>query len=231
MKINKAFTLAEVLITLGIIGIVAAMTIPTLINNSQKNQYVAQLQKMTSVLNNGFKLIMANTNCNDIACTGIIDASQDNTVDNMKAANVFNIAKVCHINQAGCHDKQVYLLNGNNAWIPSANYSMLVFNDGSIMGLMPPLYPNCDYNDGNKQYSVICIYQAFIDINGTKTPNMFGRDVFRFELSKSGTVLPVGVADETHYGVWSAVGGFGCGQGDGQACFGRIVEKGWQMDY
>lgn len=33
---KKAFTLAEVLITLGIIGVVAALTIPTLVNNYRK---------------------------------------------------------------------------------------------------------------------------------------------------------------------------------------------------
>ena len=40
---EKSFTLAEVLITLGIIGVVAAMTIPTLISNYQKKEYVARL--------------------------------------------------------------------------------------------------------------------------------------------------------------------------------------------
>ena len=38
----KAFTLAEILITLGIIGVVAAMTIPTLITNYQKKQTVTK---------------------------------------------------------------------------------------------------------------------------------------------------------------------------------------------
>ena len=43
-----AFTLAEVLITLGIIGIVAAYTIPTLISNSQKQGYAKGLEKFYS---------------------------------------------------------------------------------------------------------------------------------------------------------------------------------------
>ncbi|MBS5801473.1 MAG: type II secretion system protein [Brachyspira sp.] len=42
----KAFTLAEVLITLGIIGVVAAMTLPTLINSYKKQQTVTHLQKV-----------------------------------------------------------------------------------------------------------------------------------------------------------------------------------------
>ncbi|MBP7212243.1 prepilin-type N-terminal cleavage/methylation domain-containing protein, partial [bacterium] len=45
---KTAFTLAEVLITLGIIGIVAALTIPTLMNKSQKQQTVTALKKSYS---------------------------------------------------------------------------------------------------------------------------------------------------------------------------------------
>ncbi len=48
---NKAFTLAEVLITLGIIGVVAAMTLPTLMNNTQNNELQTQFKKTYSELN------------------------------------------------------------------------------------------------------------------------------------------------------------------------------------
>lgn len=49
---KRAFTLAEVLITLGIIGIVAAITIPTLIQNHQKQVTVNKLKKVYTTLNN-----------------------------------------------------------------------------------------------------------------------------------------------------------------------------------
>lgn len=51
MRINNAFTLAEVLITLGIIGVVAAMTIPTLIANTNGAKYRSQFKKTVSTLN------------------------------------------------------------------------------------------------------------------------------------------------------------------------------------
>ena len=54
-----AFTLAEVLITLGIIGVVAAMTIPTLVANYQKKVLVSQLQKTVATISNAAKLLMA----------------------------------------------------------------------------------------------------------------------------------------------------------------------------
>ena len=53
---DKGFTLAEILITLGIIGVVAAMTIPTLITNYQKKASVTKLQKAISILNQAYKL-------------------------------------------------------------------------------------------------------------------------------------------------------------------------------
>ena len=44
------FTLAEVLVTLGIIGVVSAMTLPTLVKNHQRQVYVTQLQKVVNEL-------------------------------------------------------------------------------------------------------------------------------------------------------------------------------------
>ena len=50
------FTLAETLITLGIIGIVAAMTIPNLITEHQKRASVTKLQRAISVINQAYRL-------------------------------------------------------------------------------------------------------------------------------------------------------------------------------
>jgi len=48
---KTGFTLAEVLITLGIIGVVAAMTIPTLIANTNSAKFRSQFKKTISTLN------------------------------------------------------------------------------------------------------------------------------------------------------------------------------------
>jgi hypothetical protein len=54
---------------LGIIGVVAALTLPTLISNYQKHVYVAQLKKSVSVLSNGFKLMMAHDGVTELKDT------------------------------------------------------------------------------------------------------------------------------------------------------------------
>ncbi len=57
--INNGFTLAEVLITLAIIGVVAALTIPTVVQNYQKTQVVTQLKKTYAALANTTNLAIA----------------------------------------------------------------------------------------------------------------------------------------------------------------------------
>ena len=50
LSFNKGFTLAEVLVTLGIIGVVAALTMPTLIDNHRKAVTEARLEKFYSLM-------------------------------------------------------------------------------------------------------------------------------------------------------------------------------------
>ena len=56
MRKTNGFTLAEVLITLGVIGIVAAMTIPTLIANIKGAQYRTKFKKVISTLSNAERI-------------------------------------------------------------------------------------------------------------------------------------------------------------------------------
>ncbi len=52
----KAFTLAEILITLGIIGVVASLTLPVLIEEHQKKETVAKLKAFNSIMGQAFQL-------------------------------------------------------------------------------------------------------------------------------------------------------------------------------
>lgn len=53
---QKAFTLAEVLITLGIIGVVAAMTLPTVINNTKNKELETAFKKTYSQLDKQYRV-------------------------------------------------------------------------------------------------------------------------------------------------------------------------------
>lgn len=60
-KFVCGFTMAEVLITLGITGIVAAMTLPAVINNSRNKQLEAGLKRSYSVISQALDMYQAET--------------------------------------------------------------------------------------------------------------------------------------------------------------------------
>jgi prepilin-type N-terminal cleavage/methylation domain-containing protein len=228
----NAFTLAEVLITLLVIGVVASMVIPNIIADQQNVQYTIGLKKAIGTLNNGFRLIMANAGCSDITCVNILNASTDITVTNIKNAGVFKVFKKCNKNETGCHDKLLVYLNNDDAWIVGANYSTIILDDGTTIGFAGAIDPNCNNNWGTGKLSNICSLYLIVDINGEKKPNKFGRDVFRMYLVKSGEVVPAGMKNDTYYGYWQTSNN-GCYIEDssGEDCAARIMEEGWEMNY
>ena len=126
MKKLCAFTLAEVLITLGIIGVVAAMTLPTLIYNYDKQVVVTRLQKFYSSMNQAIK--MAELEYGDKSLWfANISSSADNT-DALKKEwfekylaphlNIIKTKQIDGITTYYLSDGSAFKTNGNNRdWI------------------------------------------------------------------------------------------------------------------
>lgn len=230
----KAFTLAEVLITLGIIGVVAALTIPTLISNYQKQVYVTRLQKGISVLNNGVRLMMAdegvdtldqvaaNTDCSTDGSDALIkmnpSESERACINNyfskyFKIVNYNKLADAEEFTQL----KATTLHNGNSARIfVSLNFAGAYgfqTQDGMIF------YP---WSWGLGGIGII-------DVTGTAGPNEFGRDIFFLSVNDYGYYSVYGVDS------WNKESSIDyCGdnaQGNGYACSARIMAEGWKMKY
>lgn len=94
---RQGFTLAEVLITLGIIGIVAALTIPTLIQSYKEKYYITHLKKSYSVLQNAFQMAIAEhgpINQWGLTLTNTDWDEEDNAIiDNTSANLIFSYIK------------------------------------------------------------------------------------------------------------------------------------------
>ena len=113
-KFFNAFTLAEILITLVIIGIIAAVTVPSLINKTQNQEYVSKLKKAYSTLSQATNLIIAEE--------GTPNASKGGWADNSR--NIYEMYKKYLINAKDCgrengcfeqHSNAYYrYLNGDN---------------------------------------------------------------------------------------------------------------------
>ena len=113
-KTIQAFTLAEILITLGIIGVVAAMTIPTLIKNYQKKQTVVQYKKTYSEIAQALK--MAEVDNGSIE-TWDFTTSSTKTLDfaTQYLYPYLKIEQKCDFSEAGCWTGPVSLTNTTGA--------------------------------------------------------------------------------------------------------------------
>jgi len=245
--IRKGFTLAEVLITLGIIGVVAALTIPTLMANYQKMQYVAGLKKAYAEVNEAIKLMANDGGCpDDLSCAWSSAATGTSTLGNA-FKKYFKLSKDCGSfnspgdesskcfsesiswnidgsgGRSGVHDWSFYhFITADGFGIALGGDSLLCDSNQDFSGATNPHLDNL---------SSVC-GEIYIDVNGLKGPNNLGRDIFGFFIAngKGPVLYPLGGADMRD-NTWRHSCGDMPGSLSGDRCAGRIMEEGWQMKY
>lgn len=198
---KKAFTLSEVMLVLSVIGVIAALTIPGIMQNTQNKQTVTRLKKEYSTLQQAFTTLLAD---NEGDITSIFSGT-GTASDNVNVLNTFasklNILKNCGSGaNAGCFPSGVTYkkLNGNT-WVnldSDAINAKAILADGSIVYLS-------DYTGtcasvlgtAGSPLANVCGHIG-VDINGSSGPNQLGRDVFTFWITQSG-IYPLGSYNDT----------------------------------
>ena len=220
-----AFTLAEVLITLGIIGVVAAITLPTLINQYEKKITVVKLKKAYNTLANiAQRGYLDNGN---VTNTGSVTA--DNTkeffdkywlpyLNNPKVSpnGIYPYGKgIAYTSRDGRpYDTNIYTYywHGRIFFTTSEGISYFVIC----------MYWDTDTN-GNTVAKFNTYQTVFVDLNGTKPPNTFGKDVFYFTISFTENVVrPNG------YNTSKSTINATC-QTTGLYCAAKIIADGWKI--
>lgn len=153
------FTLAEVLITLGIIGVVCAMTIPTLMNNIQDEQFKAAYKKAYSTASQAW--LNAYTNGSLTLCSQWNDdASHTCNTDNFNAfKNEIKVSLDCSNNPTNCWN-----MSGEKAW------------QGNYPASNAPAFIDVSGVAWAKMLSGSSAGEVLVDTNGNKPPNQYGRD-------------------------------------------------------
>ncbi len=228
-KVKFAFTLAEVLITLGIIGIVAAMTIPTLISNYQKKQTVTKLQKAISVLNQAYKL-------------SFDDVGEPEDAFSMGSDEYFKqywspylkVSTICTMdsNYCGYNNNQPFVsLDGTNAnvglFVPNASRISFLTPDGFLYIIYTGNYAT--QPDGTRKWQ--SFPRVLVDINGPTGPNRQGRDVFWLLRTQNngGGIQPVGYNERLGI-VQTDCSYDASGSGAGSYCADYIRRSGWSIN-
>lgn len=186
MKKKLAFTLAEVLITLGIIGVVAAMTIPTLMQKTNQKENIAKVNKALNTINNATKLAEAFNGPVDKWDIDYTNISPDTAEKFTKIIIPYlNVNDECSSDSLSrCMYDGVYKkLNGTNHSSYLNNTHAIVLNNGTVMFFRP--------TTADTHY-ITC----YVDINGKKGPNQIGVDLFNFLLYKKSKTFEAEHADD-----------------------------------
>lgn len=196
MKKRSGFTLAEVLITLGIIGVVAAMTIPTLIQNTNSAKFSAQFKKSVSTLSQAAIMGQAQYDTDfgltDAACKGTqSDAAQEKLSGSSSDGSNATKLTFCALFNSTLQGK-TYWGAGNTVVDPKSggkytwqskvtlgdlgNYLVYSLADGSLFGFNKNakacgIDPGEVVNNAMLNSGKLKDCLGFIDANGTATPN------------------------------------------------------------
>ncbi len=216
---KKGFTLSEVLITLGIVGVIAALTIPTILKEYRNKIYVSQLKRAYSQISEAAQSIINDENAEGYYVTSA-GVTQDNAGTTCKTGpcyllrNYFKSANVnCYAAGAtSCKAASYKSLNGAVAITQiHADFCIQTVNGATICMV---------HNPASR------VSSGFIDVNGPSEPNLMGRDVFSFNIENDGTVTDFiqddtkcGTSDQNH--LHYSAGG----------CLDKVIKAGWKFDY
>ena len=220
----KAFTMAEVLITLGIIGIIAAMTLPTLIGQYQKQVTINKLKRSYTVIAQMFNMARKDYGDPSEWSFEFGEYGSDNFQTSLNnVVKTYFLPYLDVITDCGTYCKSVpytykYLNDKLVNDFNSRLFYTIVLKDGSVLFISVN-------NDGKRLFDLI----VYVDINGFKKPNIVGKDVFCYYLNTSG-------AGKTNFwGLGSSRDVLindnrGCNKnGYGQYCGALIQYDGWQI--
>ena len=226
MKI-KAFTLAEVLVTLTIIGVVSSMTIPTLMNKNKEVQTISVLKNTYSTLSNAIRRSEIENGKIDEWSVGEGYNEGSQIFINYIIPYLKDIKK-CKTQEKGCFAEEYKTLNGSNfaQWNnpnTSSYTNAIILNNGVSVSFF-------SYPEGTSSTSSNAFASITVDINGLQKPNKAGVDLFYFYIDTRG-LFPT--SDKTRTGEWDINKSCNIKSSwdrNGLGCTAWVVYKG-NMDY
>jgi len=215
---KKGFTLAEVLITLGIIGVVAAMTIPTLISNTNSAKFKSQYKKTLSTLNQAALMATAQYDLDYASVTTAcgtdggtekpdVTASMCALINGtLSGATYYSTASNMKIPGSN----KAYSINAAPSSIADAGMTAYQLADGSVVAFNNSL-ASCTLAPGDDITNLDTKCLGFIDVNGPTLPNKevacsgsapakastVGNCIVRNNAADMGDIFPVAFHDGT----------------------------------
>jgi len=199
LKRQTAFTLAEVLITLLIIGIIASIVIPGLIADTQDTEFKTAWKKVFSDFSQAGKLAALNNSGSLSDALGTSTGTEGYFRDAL--LKHMSYTKLCAENTAagpdGCWHaaNTFYSLSGSAISSDYTSYSRAVLNNGSLVSFnLQSTTCTYTYTANDDSCGVV-----IIDINSFKGPNKVGKDIYGLHITRNGTAVPFGSQNDAYY--------------------------------
>ncbi len=238
MMNRNGFTLMEMLLTLGIVGIIAAITVPSLVYSTSNKNLGNALARSVELIQQGFTNIKAEAQKNssegiafedlamirksDLGLDGIAYITDDNSFYNDTRSFLGTEESNYNINNIKDYrGKDV----ANNLL---SDFTAYKFNKVNTVVMFQNVTND---NIANAENDTI-ISKVLIDANGSTGPNRFGKDVFLFGLTNAGTLVPAGTEQYNDFDDTVTTGACnGANVGDGIACAARVMSDKWEIKY
>lgn len=179
-----AFTLAEVLITLGIIGVVAAMTMPALIANHRKTVLKTQFKKAYSELQQVNQNFIKDYDMNICEYNWQM---WDETKSGYASSKATSDAFIEYYTGDGTSKSQILGSNQIKNLTGTKTVPQTLFDDGGAVDIQKRTF-YFEFGVSNSKCPIISV-----DVNGYyKRPNQLGVDIFSFRPTKDGKIIPIG---------------------------------------
>lgn len=201
----RAFTLAETLIVMGIIGFIAAISVPRLRDGMDERTLVAQLGKIDTDIQTSYQAVI--TRYNDITSVetweyaGLADANAIAKIRDLlgtRLADNLSAQKKCGTS-TGC-------FTSDSTIDSSTSYQKMILKNGAALALTITSKPDFTCSTAENRYYPCPFGSVIVDVNGNETgPNKAGYDIFAYTISKNG-IEPNGL-DETNGVVLSSTDG------------------------
>ncbi len=230
---RKGFTLAEVLITLGIIGVVAAMTIPSLITKCQKKTIETKFKEDFSIIQ---QVIRSNT-ANDVELDMAVKDGNSAFLKNFFDTYFAPYMKYSHVcyHKEGCWQNRGKnkTLSGNSAFYDNKGIgignnviTVKMYNGSNLcIDAWRHTYEMKNYFGINSLGQGITIY---IDANGDSGPNVIGKDIYVITYTPEYGIVPAGY-HESNDTINKNCSKNAKGNNAGYFCLMRIKNHGWQI--
>lgn len=217
---RKGLTIGELLVTMAIIGVIAALVIPGFLKDYHKKLYTTKLHKSYEMLFSAIE-----TACNDLNVSSFQQTPYGAVGDATKQAEFLNkYFKTIEPAKQSPSGKKPYF----GTYRPLSNTSAAPEEMSTSLTSATAKLKSGEIIDIGCESATECIVS--IDINGTDEPNIGGRDMFWFRIDKQNNQVmshsnsnSCAVYEDN---IWKPKSDI-----KGEGCLNRIIQSGWVMEY